>query len=435
MTIKHFLKNRSVQNAGWLIGGKVVQSAINFVVVIITARYLKPDNYGLLNYAAAYTAFFTSVCTLGINSVIVKEFVDHPKGEGTILGTALVLRSTSSFLSALLILAASCIMDAGEPETILIVALSSIGLVFHVLESFQFWFQSRLESKVTSIASLLAYLVTASYKIYLLAARKTVTYFALATSLDYICVGLVLLIAYRRHGGARLRFSWPYGKTLLGKSCHYILPSLMVSIYGQTDRLMLKQMISGTEVGYYATAVSVCSMWCFVLSAIIDSVIPTIMKDHADGKLAQYQRSNKLLYAMIFYISLFVSCGFTLLARPLIGILYGEAYLPAVVPLRIITWYTAFSYLGVARNAWVVCENKQKYLIWVYLSAAVSNVVLNSLMIPLWGTAGAAAASLLSQIITTLVTPYMMRELRPNAVMMLEAIALKGIRRGSVSAE
>ncbi len=53
----------------------------------------------------------------------------------------------------------------------------------------------------------------------------------------------------------------------------------------------------------------------------------------------------------------------------------------SVMPLRIITWYTAFSYLGVARNAWIVCENKQKYLKWVYGAAAVSNVIFEFLFL------------------------------------------------------
>ena len=56
----YFLKNRSVQNAGWLIAGRIIQMAVNFVVGLLSARYLGPANYGLIGYANAYTAFFTS---------------------------------------------------------------------------------------------------------------------------------------------------------------------------------------------------------------------------------------------------------------------------------------------------------------------------------------------------------------------------------------
>lgn len=109
--------------------------------------------------------------------------------------------------------------------------------------------------------------------------------------------------------------------------------------------------------------------------------------------------------------------------------MYGEAYLPTVGPLRIVTWYTAFSYLGVARNAWGVSENKQNYLKYLYVGAAVTNVVLNAILIPGFGASGAAAASLITQISTILVFPALIKDLRPNAVMMMQAITLKGIRK------
>ena len=83
MNLRGFLKNRIVKHAGWLIGGRIVHMILAFFVGLLTARYLGPGNYGLINYAASYTSFFASVCTLGINSIIIKDFVDHPDEEGT----------------------------------------------------------------------------------------------------------------------------------------------------------------------------------------------------------------------------------------------------------------------------------------------------------------------------------------------------------------
>ena len=87
MKILNLLKNKVVKNAGWIIGGRVVHMICAFVVSILTARYLGPGNYGLINYATAYTTFFYSICTLGINSVLVKAFIDEPEKEGETLGT------------------------------------------------------------------------------------------------------------------------------------------------------------------------------------------------------------------------------------------------------------------------------------------------------------------------------------------------------------
>ena len=83
--LKQLIKSKTVKNAGWLICGRIIQMAINFFVGIYTTRFLGPSNFGLINYASAYTGFFASVCTLGINSVIVKELVNNREKEGEIL--------------------------------------------------------------------------------------------------------------------------------------------------------------------------------------------------------------------------------------------------------------------------------------------------------------------------------------------------------------
>lgn len=425
--IKRFFGNKTAKNAGWIIGGKIAQMLVNLLVGLLTARYLGPSNYGLINYAAAYTAFFAAFCTLGINSVLVKEFIDYPGEEGKIIGTALGVRAISSFLSALVIVCIVSIADAGDRTTIAVVALSSIGMIFHVFEVINPWFQSRLQSKVTAVVSLIAYAATAVYKVVLLVLGKDVTWFAFATSVDYICVGLLLMVAYKKHNGGRLTFSAEYGRDILRRSCHFILPALMVSIYGQTDKIMLKHMFGDAEIGFYSTAVSLSSVWCFVLAAIIDSIYPSIMQaNRVDEQL--FIKRNKQLYAIVFYISVFVSLCFVIFGKLAVLIMYGEAYLPAVAPLKIITWYTAFSYLGVARNAWIVSKNRQKHLIFVYAAAALSNVLLNLMFIPVWGASGAAAASLAAQIVTTMVAPFFIKDLRENSKMMVDAILLRGIR-------
>lgn len=421
------LKNKEAKNAGWLIGGKICQMLLSLVVGILTARYLGPSNYGLVSYGTTYVAFFMSFCTLGINSVIIKDFFDHPNDCGTALGTSILLRSISSFLSALMIVGVVSILDYGETETIIVVALCSISLVFHAMDTINYWFQSQYKSKVTAIVTFAAYFVTSLYKIILLILGKDVKWFALASSVDYIVIGVLLFCAYKKYRGPKLTFSFKKGRELLGKSYHYILSGMMVAIYGQTDKLMLKQMMDEASVGYYAVATTICGMWVFILQAIIDSMYPTIMKLHKEDENA-FKKKNRQLYAIVFYVSLFVSVMFLLLGDLAIKILYGKAYLDSAAPLKIVTWYTAFSYFGVARNAWIVCENKQKYLKYIYLSAAVINVILNFIMIPLWGTAGAALASLLTQILTSILLPFCVKALRPNAILMLEAVTFRKLK-------
>ena len=419
-------KNKVVRNAGWIIGGKTANKLLAFVVGIFAARYLGPSNYGLINYAAAYATFFASLCTLGINSVIVKNFVDHPQQEGETIGTTLVLRALSSLLSALTIVGIVSIVDRGERLTVVVVALYSVGLVFQVFDTLNYWFQARLQSKYSALAELISYAAMSVYKIVLLVRGKSVEWFAVASALEYTVLAVLLLAAYFKNGGTKFSCSMAKAKELLKSSGSFIIAGLMISVYACTDKLMLKQMLGPDAVGHYALAVSVSMAWAFVLSAVIDSLYPEIVQSFQMDRL-RYERKNRQLYAIVFYVSVLVSALICVIARPFVAIIYGETYLPAVAPLRIVVWYTAFSYLGVARNAWIVCENRQKYLKYLYVSAAVLNVLLNLVLIPRSGASGAAAASLITQIATTVVLPALIRPLRPNCRLMLDAVLLRGV--------
>lgn len=419
-------KKREVNNASWLVGGKMIQMLLSLIVSILSARILGPDHYGLANYGIAYTNFFMSLCTLGINSVIIKDFVQHPEETGTAIGSAIVFRLTSSGLSVVIIVLISWFMDNADPLTVSIVALSAISLLFHAFDTINYFFQSKYQSKITSLAALTAYIITSIYKTILLLSGADLRMFALASSVDYGVLAVFLLVAYKANKGPKLHFSFEKGKSLLKDSYHYIISGAMVAIYAQVDKLMLKAMVDEAAVGYYSIATAISNMWVFVLSAIIDSVYPTILQLHQKDNAA-FEKKNRQLYAIVFYVSVLVSAFLTLFGKYAILILYGEEYLPSSTPLAIVTWYTAFSYLGVARNAWIVCEGKQKYLKYMYFVAVVVNISLNALMIPRWGASGAAWASLITQIFTSLIIPTIVPQMRPNAKLMIDAILLKNI--------
>lgn len=416
-----------IKNFSWLVAGKIIQMIISLLVGLLTARYLGPSNYGLINYSTTYITFFSALCTLGISSVLVKNFTDKPDEAGVTLGTTLVVRLVSSVLSGLLIILIVSFIDYGESLTITVTAIVCIALLFQPFDSFNYWFQFKYEAKVIAMVSLFAYIAVALYRIILLLQGKDVRWFAFATALDYIALAIFIYISYRKYDGPKLSYSTVKAKELLHSSYHFILSSLMIAIYGYTDKFMLKQMLNETEVGYYSIATSICAMWVFVLQAVIDAVYPTIMNLHKIDRKA-FEKKNRQLYAIVFYIAIGVSIFISIFAPLGIRILYGEDYLPATDSLRIVTWYTAFSYLGVARNAWIVCEEKQKYLKYMYVFAVFINVGLNSLMIPVMGTSGAALASLITQIFTSIILPACFREMRPNVKLMLDAIMMKGLR-------
>ena len=335
------------------------------------------------------------------------------------------MRIVSSLMSAVTIIGIVAIVDRGEAVTIVVVTLCTAGLLFQAFDTINYWFQAKLQSKYSTIALLIASVILAGYRILMLVLGKSVKWFALASAIEYAALAAALLFLYFYMGGPRLSFKLDRAKTILKSGSGFIITGLMVSLYACTDRIMLKQMMDEGSVGFYSLAVSISMTWVFVLSAFIDSMYPGIVKAFGEDR-TRYERRNKQLYALVFYLALGMSAVICIFARPFVSFIYGEAYLPAIRPLRIVVWYTAFSFLGVARNTWIVCENKQRYLKYLYVGAALTNVLLNLLLIPRWGASGAAAASLVTQI-TTVVIPAFIPALRPSAKLMLDAVMLKGV--------
>ena len=419
--------NRVLSNISWILFGRIFYMFLNFIVGLLSARYLGPSHYGLIGYAAAYTTFFSSICSLGINSIIVKEFIDNPEKEGEIIGTTLILKLISSFLSLLTIVGITFLVDKGDKLVLFVVFLYSLSILFNIFETFKFWFQSKLQSKYVEISTTIAYIVMAIYKVVLLITGKSVEWFALSNSIEYIVIAILLYTVYKRKNGPKLKISLVKGKELLKSSYHFIISGLMIAVYNSTDKFMLKHMIGESEVGYYNVAVTLSSLCTFVLTAIITSLTPVIMEAYKKN-YKNYIKKNKQLYAIIFYISVAFSIFISLFSNIIIIILYGDNYIPSILVLRILTWYTAFSYLGVARDPWIVCEKKQKYLKYIYIPCAICNIILNYLLIPPMGAAGAALASLLTQMATILVFPLFIKELRDNVFLIINALLLKNIK-------
>ena len=85
------MNKRVIKNAYWIIVCKVIQSIVTLIIGMLTARYLGPANYGILNYAVSIVAFMLPIMQLGLNQTLVKELIDNPENENEIIGTSILI--------------------------------------------------------------------------------------------------------------------------------------------------------------------------------------------------------------------------------------------------------------------------------------------------------------------------------------------------------
>lgn len=420
-----FLKNREAANASWVIGEQIFQMAISFIVSILSARYLGPSNFGLMNYTASFLAFVTSIVTLGMDGVVIKKMIDREDKEGEILGSAIVFRLISSVLCGIGVILVVYCLNPGDMLVLTLISIQSIQLIFQALHVLDSWFQRHLKSKYVSLAKMIACIIVSAYKLFLLITAKDIRWFALSNTLTTMIVTGILLLAYKKNDTQPLRFSLQTGKETLGESYHFILSGLMTAIYGQLSKILLGEMVSTEMVGLFTTATTLCTMWIFVPTAIINSFRPGIMERKERNCEKAYLQSLKRLYCMIIWLCIVVSIAIFLLGGFAVKLLYGEAYAGATVPLQILIWSETFSMIGTARGIWILAEKKNKYVKYYLGMGAMLNVALNLCLIPALGIVGAAIATLVTQIFTSLIAPLFFKETRVHTKIVLQSVDIR----------
>lgn len=415
------MKNKVLNNASWIVGCRIIQSLISFVIGMVTARYLGPSKYGLISYATSVVAFFQPIVKLGFDSTLVQELICAPEDEGKILGTSMGLSLIVSLFSVLGVFVFVFLVNAGEKDTISVCFLYSILLVFQACEMAQYWFQAKLMSKYSSVSALVAYFCVAVYKVCILISRKKVQWFAVSHVIEVAMIAAVLLIIYKRKGGSKLAFSITFGKKMLDRSHYYIWAGLMLIVFQQTDRIMLKLMLGEAETGFYSAALTCVGIPAFVFGAIIDSARPSILEGHSISKI-EFEKRLILLLSIITFLSIGQSLMMTVFAKFIVFSLYGSVYATTVPVLQIVVWYIVFGYYGMVRDIWILAKGKQKWLLYINLTGAISNVIGNLLLIPLFGACGAAIASVITQLFTNCILCFIVRPMRTFGRLLISSL-------------
>ncbi len=415
-------RSQILNNAKWIIICKITQSLLQFVAGMLSARYLGPANYGVISYATSIMSFTLPIMKLGFDATLVYELVKEPHKEGEIMGTSLILNLLSSVLCYGAIFSFVSVVNADDTVIIIVCLLHATALFFAALEMIQYWFQYKLWSKYTSIVTLFSCTLVSAYKIYLLATQKSVYWFAFSHAIEYAIIGFVLLFIFLKKTSCRFCFSLTRAKSMLSKSRHYILASLMIIIIQNTDHIMLINMVSEEENGYYSAAITSVIVVQFVYYAIVDSFRPMILEYKEKGNEDQYKLNMSRLFCVVLYLVFLQCVVFVVFAKLIITVLYGVNYAPAVKVLRILVFYFFFAFMGVVRNVWILAEQKQKYLLGINITGAVFNIVLNSFLIPYYGACGAAFASFLTQFFMNFVLGFVFKPIREANFIMLRGL-------------
>ena len=416
-----------VKNTGWLLAGKLLSLVVGFII----ARYLGPYAFGDLSFADAFAALFAAVGTLGLDSFIIREIIQHPDKRDEILGTSLVMRlAANAVLIPLAILTYLAFRQLSTNETevslALLIAFCSSAALFKSFNIIDSYFQSQVASKYVVHVQNVCLVLSTGVKIALIYNHAPVLYFAGALVFDSAILALGLLFIYKRkqlhlHTWT---FNWVRAKSLIQQSWPLILTAVMISVYMKIDQVMLKS--AGSKiVGIYSAAARISESWYFIPVAIVTSVFPAII--HArKTDIERYHKRLQNLYDLLVAISLPVAILVSIFANQIIHILYGNPYQGAGILLSIHIWSGIFVFLGSASSQFLLAEGFTLISFSRTAFGALVNVLLNLWLIPIYGALGASIATLIAYASATffiLAIPHT----RAQGVSMLKSLFLISI--------
>jgi polysaccharide transporter, PST family len=386
-----------ITNTGWLFADRILRMGASLLVGVWVARYLGVERYGIFNYAYAFVALFGSFATLGLDSVVVHRIVRDPSSKEVILGTAFRLRLFGGLLAILLTVISIFLLRPSDTITIALVAILSCAGIFQAFDTIDLWFQSQVQSKYTVVAKNIAFFLVTLLKVLLILTKAPLLAFAWATLAEFILSSVGLAIAYRVSGNSQKLWNWslPLAKVLFKEGLPLILSGITIMIYMKIDQIMLGEIIGSNAVGIYSAATRISEVWYFIPTAICSSVAPSIYAAKEKSESLYYQRIQQLL-RLLNLIALVIALPMTFLSGRVINLLFGNGYTEAGQILSIHIWASLFVFMGVATSSWFVAEGLTHVSFRRSLIGAISNIVLNLILIPKYAGIGAATATVIS---------------------------------------
>jgi PST family polysaccharide transporter len=384
-----------------------VRLSVSVLVSTWVARYLGPENFGLLNFAASLTAIFAAVVPLGIDGLVVRDLITRRENRGSLIGTTLGLRLGAAITCSLLAAAYVAIARPGDMAAMLLTVILSAGLIAQAFEAGELMFQAHTDIGRLVLPRLVLFGTLNALKVALILKGYSVFWFAALTAAEQVASGLVTAIYLKRYQNfrSRLHFTFAEARGLVRKGYPLAIAAFAVIVYMKGGQLMLAQMLGDREMGLYAAAIRFPDCALFLPTALAISVVPALLRAHQTGGAA-YEAGLLAYMRLSALMGLAVALPLALAAPWLMQFLFGDAYASAWATMSVYVLAMPFMFLGVARTQHLLNEGQMRLSLAFSIIGLVINLGLNFALIPVIGKMGAAIATVASQALSAVLASF-----------------------------
>ncbi len=388
---------RIVKNTFSLLSATMVRKFLGVIAIAYLARILGPGDFGKLNFAFAIISYFMLVTVMGLDTLGIREIARNRDKTENCVGNILVLRSCLGLLAfGLLFLFVSIVDKPARVEYLIVFyGLSLIPYimlmewVFQGMEKMEYIFVSSTIQTIVYVGLILLFVNSSEQLLYV----PLILVFA-----NFCEAGFLIFVFTKRVGKLRPRFHFPTWAVFLRQALPIGLSGFMIAIIYSADMVMLGFMRTNEEVGYYSAAYKIIWFIMGLFVAYFNSIFP-VTAHYFKQSLEALKNFIAYSSKLVITIALPLAVGGTILARPIMNVIYGGKYDDGVIAFQILLWVLVVLCMNsiYARGLWA-CDRQKRYMA-ITAVQATSNIALNFLLIPIFGIIGACIATISAEII------------------------------------
>ena len=374
-----------------------ISSGINMLTTPLFTRLMPVNSFGVVQLYNTWSQVIWVFATFSVtNAVVNVGFHNYPKDRIGFLSSSLGFSTICTILVTIILLIINPWFEKISGLNISLILLMALCFLF--LNSTQLWIcLNRYELKYKMVFWVMTLSGVFSSLLSLFFVYITDQHYAevrlWSQNLIPILIGVIIFIYIVVKG--KKFYNKQYWLFILAFNAPLLIHYISQFILSSSDRLMINFYCSESDVAIYSLAYLVSNILMVFFSPINSVIIP---RTHKLMDNNNYEEVANFLYKLLLFIGAIILC-ISLFSSEIIKVLGGEQYKAGISVVPIVSASTLFTvlYLYVANIEFLYGKTTRVAIMTII--AALINVVLNAVFIPIFGFSAAAYTTLIAYII------------------------------------
>ncbi len=392
-------KQTVVKNIAWLGISNIAGRLIRGLFIIFAARILGAAEYGVFSYALGLAGFFTLFADIGVNSILTKEISREPEKTSQYFSTSFWIKIVLLIFTTILLIFIAPYFSKIESAKTLLYFVALLTIFDNIREFINASFRAKEKMEFEALVNVLMNIAIAVIGAVVLYFSQT----AKAITISYVgSAGVGFLTAAFIAREEFKKIISAFDKILIKPIINLALPIAATGFLGvfmlNIDVIMLGWFRTAEEIGFYSAGQRIVQLFYAMPAIIASAIFPALSRAAGKGENLKVTRIMEKGIASVYVLAFPLTIGGIVLAKPIINFLYGNEYSPGVLAFQILLTTILVIFPQALLANMVLAYNKQKKFVILVTLASLGNIIFNYLLIPRFGIAGSAIATVIVQI-------------------------------------